>query len=101
MTDKAPWTPKEREQEIVAPKNDGWIGGDNSMFGHVVEKKKWTPVKAKAASPPSSPRKSNQDWLGGPGAASHRSPMKSPKPIKIEGMSSSVKDNPFLKKDHR
>jgi hypothetical protein len=89
---RVPWVPKNGGQEIV--NNDGWLGGEHTMFGSPVKKKVWTRTKIAdnddSAARPS--RYSNHDFLGGSSAAFSR-----PKPIQIDGRRSSIKDNPFLK----
>lgn len=80
-----------RGQAIVD--NNGWMGG------YKEETKKWTKPKEKQQHKDGEAWKETEDWLGGDAAG--YSPRRSAKEqIKIDGMRSSIKNNPFLKNNH-
>ena len=89
-------TEESRKRDIVH--NDGWLGADGGLFGTTSPKKTWKPVP-KVQSPNNSASNLNTDFLGGCGYSSPNK-VNRPAQIKIEGIRSSIKNNPFLKNDH-
>ena len=73
--------------------NSGWMGGYRENT------KKWTKPKEKPQHKDGEAWKETEEWLGGvPAGYSPRHNAKAP--IKIDGLRSSIKENPFLKNDH-
>lgn len=75
---------------------DEWIGSDGPST------RRWSKPQAKEGSPTSSPSSSSSrvrydDFLGGSSVTSSPERLNRPKPIQIDGLRSSIKDNPFLK----
>ena len=77
------------QQEIVD--NSGWMGG------YQESNKKWEKPKETKPHSEGHAWKESEDWMGG----GTPSPTRASKPqIKIDGLRSSIKDNPFLKNNH-
>lgn len=76
-------------QEIVD--NSGWIGGAPP------ETKKWEKPKETKTHKEGEAWKESEDWLGGGGGSGYSPRRNAKQPIKIDGLRSSIKDNPFLK----
>lgn len=76
--------------------NNGWMGG------YQENTKKWTKPKETKPHREGEAWKESEDWLGGGSSSSMGySPRRAAKEqIKIEGLRSSIKDNPFLKNNH-
>ena len=74
--------------------NSGWMGGYEEST------KKWTKPKETKAHQEGHAWKESDDWMGSPGGAAYSPKRNSKAPIKIEGMTSSIKNNPFLKNNH-
>lgn len=90
-------------------RNKGWLGRGSAALFDLPGEQKWTKPMDKKTTITSSHRFHNE-WLVGPGQSSGRKKenqgkdavcgmcVKPPKePITIEGYSSSIKENPFLK----
>ena len=87
--------PNPHGQEIV--NNDTWMGGYQEST------KKWTKPKETKSHKEGESWKESEDWLGGGSSMDMGySPRRnSSKPqIKIDGLRSSIKDNPFLKNNN-
>lgn len=90
------WKKPEPAQEAPeSPRGAAYMYGDFvGGCGDETPRKRWQKPKPVEAATPTTPRESHhEEWLSSPSSSARNRPA----PIKIEGMSSSIKNNPFFK----